>query len=91
MGPAWFALTDRYVLVLAAACVLGVWHHNRGGPDPFLADPAWAAAALHRIARRLGIPAADLPAECTARVHREVLARYGDRRSFDLHNTPIPG
>ncbi|MGW3154258.1 acyl-CoA dehydrogenase [Streptomyces sp. NPDC001089] len=91
VGPAWFALTDRYVLVLAAACVLGVWHHNRGGPDPFLADPAWAAAALHRIARRLGIPASDLPAECTARVHREVLARYGDRRGFDLHNTPIPG
>ena len=91
VGPAWFALTDRYVLVLAAACVLGVWHHNQGGPDPFLADPAWAAAALHRIARRLGIPAAELPAECTARVHREVLARYGDRRSFDLHNTPITG
>ncbi|WP_128382086.1 acyl-CoA dehydrogenase family protein [Streptomyces cavernae] len=91
VGPAWFALTDRYVLVLAAACVLGVWHHNRGGPDPFLSDPAWAAAALHRIAQRMGVPAADLPAECTARVHREVLARYGDRRSFDLYNTPIPG
>jgi hypothetical protein len=91
VGPAWFALTDRYVLVLAAAAVLGVWHHNRGGPDPFLADPAWAAAALHRIAQRLGIPAVELPAECTARVHREVLARYGDRRSFDLYNTPIPG
>ncbi|MFF4402726.1 acyl-CoA dehydrogenase [Streptomyces sp. NPDC001480] len=91
VGPAWFALTDRYVLVLAAACVLGVWYHNRGGADPFLADPAWAAAALHRIAQRLGAPAAELPAECTARVHREVLARYGDRRSFDLYNTPIPG
>ncbi|MEU6540492.1 acyl-CoA dehydrogenase family protein [Streptomyces sp. NPDC047000] len=91
VGPAWFALTDRYVLLLAAAGVLGVWHHNRGGPDPFLADPAWAVAALHRIAQRLGIPAVELPAECTARVHREVLARYGDRRSFDLYNTPIPG
>lgn len=91
VGPAWFALTDRYVLVLAAASVLGVWWHNQGGPDPFLADPAWAAAALHRIARRLGTPAADLPAECTARIHQEVLARYGDRRSFDLYNTPLPG
>ncbi|WP_405887209.1 acyl-CoA/acyl-ACP dehydrogenase [Streptomyces sp. NBC_01136] len=91
VGPSWFALTDRYVLVLAAACVLGVWRHNQGGPDPFLADPAWAAAALHRIAQRLGIPAADLPAEATARVHQEVLARYGDRRSFDLYNTPLPG
>ncbi|MEU6557722.1 acyl-CoA dehydrogenase [Streptomyces sp. NPDC046915] len=91
VGPAWFALTDRYVLLLAAACVLGVWWHNRGGPDPFLADPSWAAAALHRIAQRLGTPAVDLPAECTARIHQEVLARYGDRRSFDLYNTPLQG
>ncbi|MEU3984648.1 acyl-CoA dehydrogenase [Streptomyces sp. NPDC026672] len=90
VGPAWYALTDRYVLVLAAACVLGVWQHNRNGPDPFLADPAWAAAALQRIAQRLGTPA-DLPAECTARIHREVLIRYRTRRSFDLYNSPIPG
>ncbi|MEU6867582.1 acyl-CoA dehydrogenase [Streptomyces sp. NPDC046876] len=91
VGPAWFALTDRYVLVLAAAAVLGVWRHNRGGPDPFLADPSWAAAALHRLARRLGTPVPELPAECTARVHQEVLARFGDRRSFDLYNTPLAG
>ncbi|GGN45971.1 acyl-CoA dehydrogenase [Streptomyces fuscichromogenes] len=91
VSPAWFALTDRYVLVLAAACVLGVWRHNQDGPDPFLADPAWAVAALHRIAGRLGTPACDLPAQCTARIHQEVLARYGDRRSFDLYNMPIPG
>ncbi|NED88364.1 acyl-CoA dehydrogenase [Streptomyces sp. SID11233] len=91
VSPAWFALTDRYVLVLAAAAVLGVWWHNQGGDDPFLADPAWAATALHRIAGRLGTPAAELPPECIARVHQEVLARYGDRRSFDLYNTPIPG
>ncbi|MFJ2900484.1 acyl-CoA dehydrogenase [Streptomyces sp. NPDC087218] len=89
--PAWFALTDRYVLVLAAAAVLGVWRHAHDGADPFLADPAWATAALHRIARRLGSPAVDLPAECMARVHQEVLARFGDRRSYDLYNTPLPG
>ncbi|MDX3803493.1 acyl-CoA dehydrogenase [Streptomyces sp. AK04-3B] len=89
--PAWFALTDRYVLVLAAAAVLGVWRHSRDDLDPFLADPAWATAALHRIARRLGAPAADLPPECMARVHQEVLARFGDRRSYDLYNTPLPG
>ncbi|MFD7033110.1 acyl-CoA dehydrogenase [Streptomyces sp. NPDC059917] len=91
VGPAWFALADRYVLVLTAASVLGVWWHNRAGGDPFLADPSWAAAALHRVAQRLGTPAVDLPGECTARVHQEVLARYGDRRSYDLYNTPLPG
>ncbi|MBW5486297.1 acyl-CoA dehydrogenase [Streptomyces bambusae] len=91
VGPAWFALTDRYVLVLAAAAVLGVWRHNSDGPDPFLADPSWAAAALHRICRRLGTPPVDLPPQAMARVHQEVLARFGDRRSYDLHNTPLSG
>ncbi|MFF3625582.1 acyl-CoA dehydrogenase [Streptomyces sp. NPDC002467] len=91
VGPAWFALTDRYVLVLAAAAVLGVWRHGDAAADPFLADPAWAAVALHRIARRLGAPGTELPAECTARIHQEVLARFGDQRSYDLYNTPLPG
>ncbi|EFL20201.1 predicted protein [Streptomyces sp. C] len=91
VGPAWFALTDRYVLVLAAAAVLGVRRHNRHGLDPFLADPAWAAAALHRITSRLGAAPVELPPECLARLHQEVLARFGDRRSYDLHNTPLPG
>ncbi|QKW05090.1 acyl-CoA dehydrogenase [Streptomyces sp. NA04227] len=91
VSPAWFALSDRYVLVLAAAAVLGIRRHNRDARDPFLADPSWAAAALHRIARRLGISVADLPAECTAPVHKEVLARFRDRRSYDLYRTPVAG
>ncbi|MGW0737469.1 acyl-CoA dehydrogenase [Streptomyces sp. NPDC002851] len=116
VSPAWFALTDRYVLVLAAAAVLGVWRHGSSeagsgsrsrsgsgsrsgsrpgsglGPgDPFLADPAWAAAALHRIARRLGVRGVELPAECGRRVHQEVLARFADHRGYDLYNTPLPG
>ncbi|MDG4860559.1 acyl-CoA dehydrogenase, partial [Streptomyces sp. T-3] len=90
-NPAWFALTDRYVLVLAAAAVLGVWRHSDGMTDPFLADPAWATAALHRIAGRLGIRDIELPPEVNARVHQEVLARFADRHGFDLYNTPLAG
>ncbi|MFP3992326.1 acyl-CoA dehydrogenase [Streptomyces sp. E11-3] len=90
-GPAAFTLTDRYTRVLAAAAVLGVWWHNRSGPDPFLADPSWAAAALHRLARALGARVPDLPRECEARIHHEVLARFGDRRSYDLYNSPVSG
>lgn len=91
VSPAWFALTDRYVLVLAAAAVLGVWRHSDALSDPFLADPAWAAAALHRIAGRLGIRDVDLPEECLSRVHREVLTRFRDPHGFDLYNMPLAG
>ncbi|WP_457031947.1 acyl-CoA dehydrogenase family protein [Kitasatospora sp. P5_F3] len=90
-GAACFALVDRYALLLAAAAVLGVWWHNRDGADPFLADPSWAAAALHRLARRLGTQVADLPPECDTRLLHEVQLRFSDRRSYDLYNTPLPG
>ncbi|MFF4017245.1 acyl-CoA dehydrogenase [Streptomyces sp. NPDC001843] len=90
-GAAPFPLMDRYAHLLAAAAVLGVWRHNQDGSDPFLADPAWAAAALHRLARRLGAPAPDLPAECELRVRHEVQLRFSDRRSYDLYDTPLPG
>ncbi|MFJ3232157.1 acyl-CoA dehydrogenase [Streptomyces sp. NPDC086787] len=90
-GAAPFPLMDRYAHLLAASAVLGVWRHNQDGSDPFLADPAWAAAALHRIARRLGAPAPDLPAECELRVVHEVQLRFSDRRSYDLYDTPLPG
>lgn len=89
VSPAWFALTDRYVLVLAAAAVLGVWRHSDALSDPFLADPAWAAAALHRIAGRLGIRDVELPEECLTRVHRELLTRFRDPHGFDLYNMPL--
>ncbi|NNN31862.1 acyl-CoA dehydrogenase [Streptomyces sp. S3(2020)] len=89
VSPAWFALTDRYVLVLAAAAVLGVWRHSDALSEPFLADPAWAAAALHRIAGRLGIRDVELPAECLTRVHRELLTRFRDPHGFDLYDMPL--
>lgn len=91
VGAACFPLMDRYALLLAASAVLGVWRHNQGGPDPFLADPAWAAAALHRIARRLGATVPDLPRECETRVRHEVQLRFSDQRGYDLYNTPVPG
>ncbi|MFC8349632.1 acyl-CoA dehydrogenase [Streptomyces sp. NPDC057280] len=91
VGPAWFALADRYVLVLAAAAVLGVWRRGDAHGEPFLADPAWAAAALYRIAGRLGVRDVELPAECLTRVHREVVARFRDPHGFDLYNMPLAG
>ncbi|MFJ1564075.1 acyl-CoA dehydrogenase [Streptomyces erythrochromogenes] len=89
--PAKFALMDRYALLLAAAAVLGLWDQARHGPDPFLADPSWAAAALHRIARRLGTRVADLPTECETRIRHEVQLRFSTQISYDLYSTPIPG
>ncbi|WUH90924.1 acyl-CoA dehydrogenase [Streptomyces sp. NBC_00433] len=91
-SPAGFALSDRYAVLLAGAAVLGVWRGARArGDDPFLADPAWAAAALHRLVRRLGRRPADLPAGCTGRVQEELLRRHAERRSFDLYDTALAG
>jgi alkylation response protein AidB-like acyl-CoA dehydrogenase len=86
-----FALVDRHALLLAAAAVLGVWRQAGRGGDPFLADASWAAAALHRVARRLGLRVADLPAQCTARIRHEVQLRYGAQLSYDLYTTPVSG
>ncbi|WP_367045440.1 acyl-CoA dehydrogenase [Streptomyces sp. Je 1-332] len=90
-SPATFALADRYAVLLAAASAIGVWQQARDGADPFLADPAWLAAVLHRLARRLGQQPPELPESVDARVHDEVLRRYRERRSYDLYNTPLAG
>lgn len=90
-SPAAFALTDRYAVLLAAASVIGVWQQARSGDDAFLADPAWLAAVLHRLARRLGQQPPDLPASVDAWVHEEVLRRFDQRQSFDLYKTPLAG
>ncbi|SED99998.1 Acyl-CoA dehydrogenase [Streptomyces sp. 2231.1] len=88
-SPAAFALADRYAVVLAAASVIGVW--QQGDTDPFLADPAWLAAALHRLGRRLGLQLPDLPDSCEQRLHDEVLRRFDETRSYDLYNAPLAG
>ncbi|MFF4650449.1 acyl-CoA dehydrogenase family protein [Streptomyces sp. NPDC001380] len=91
-SPASFALADRYTVVLAGAAVLGVWRQAAAeGADPFLADPAWAAAALDRLLRRLGHRLPDPPASCEERVQQELMRRFDERRSFDLYDTPLAG
>ncbi|WP_432029994.1 acyl-CoA dehydrogenase [Streptomyces sp. 1222.5] len=90
-SPAAFALADRYAVVLAAASVIGVWQQAQGDTDPFLADPAWLAAALHRLGRRLGLQLPDLPGSCEQRLHDEVLRRFDATRSYDLYNAPLAG
>ncbi|NUR31708.1 MAG: acyl-CoA dehydrogenase [Catenulispora sp.] len=90
-SPAAFALADRYAVVLAAASVIGVWQQAQGDTDPFLADPAWLAAALHRLGRRLGLQLPDLPDSCEQRLHDEVLRRFDATRSYDLYNAPLAG
>ncbi|NUS17947.1 MAG: acyl-CoA dehydrogenase, partial [Streptomyces sp.] len=70
----------------------GVWRRARAlGEDPFLADPAWAAAALDRLVRRLGRRPASAPAGCAGRVQEELLRRHAESRSFDLYDTPLAG
>ena len=88
-SPASFALADRYTVLLAAASVIGVWRQARDGEDAFLADPSWAAAALHRLAQRLGRRLPDLPKGCEERVREEVLARFHDGRSYDLYDSRL--
>lgn len=90
-SPAAFALADRYAVLLAAASVIGVWQQAQDGADPFLADPAWLAAALHRLGRRLGLQLPDLPDSCETRLHDEVLRRFHETRSYDLYNAPLAG
>ncbi|MGW2916279.1 acyl-CoA dehydrogenase family protein [Streptomyces angustmyceticus] len=88
-SPHAFGLADRYSLVLTAAACLGVWHEQRAGTDAFLADPAWATAALYRLGRRLGLPLPDRPAADEERVLAEVLARLHGRRSYDLYGSAL--
>ncbi|MEY9870873.1 alkylation response protein AidB-like acyl-CoA dehydrogenase [Streptacidiphilus sp. MAP12-33] len=90
-----FPLTDRYALLLAGAAVVAVHTACAEGPsgagDAFLADPAWAALALTRIARRLELPVPDPAPEWSETLRRELHDRYTLPRSFDLYATPVAG
>ncbi|GGO89041.1 acyl-CoA dehydrogenase [Wenjunlia tyrosinilytica] len=94
-SPYSYALADRYALVLAAAACLGVWLHHTapspGAAHPFIGEPVWVTAALHRLGKRLGLPVPRRPPDVEERVVEEVLARYWDARSFDLYDTPLAG
>lgn len=89
--PEALQLAARYAAVLAAIACLNVWIHNRDGDDPFLRDPAWAVAALRRIAERIGRDPGPAPEHQAGRLSAEVFARQRDRRTFGLANRPLPG
>lgn len=61
------------------------------GPGTFLEQPAWLAAALTRLAKRLGRPLPKLPDGWEDQILDEVLSRYHEARSYDLYDTPIAG
>ncbi|WP_079086056.1 acyl-CoA dehydrogenase [Streptomyces silvensis] len=89
-NPQTYALADRYTLLLAAAACLGVWRHQQGGPDVFLARSGWLVSALLRICTRLGI--GPLPAGAPApeaQVFAELLRRHHQPSSFDLYDSPL--
>jgi alkylation response protein AidB-like acyl-CoA dehydrogenase len=90
-SPKAYAIADRYTLLLAGAACLGVWRHQEPQDDPFLASPAWLAAALTRLVKRLGHPLPKLPDGWEDQLLDEVLNRYHEGRSYDLYDTPIAG
>ncbi|MEU9008793.1 acyl-CoA dehydrogenase [Streptomyces sp. NPDC048479] len=90
-SPKAYAIADRYTLLLAGAACLGVWLHQDPDDEPFLASPAWLAAALTRLVKRLGHPLPGLPDGWDDQLLHEVLNRYHEARSYDLYDTPIAG
>ncbi|OEV03294.1 acyl-CoA/acyl-ACP dehydrogenase [Streptomyces oceani] len=92
LGPYARSLAERYALLVAATACVGVWSQRRDRGRDFLAEPCWLTGALHRIVGLLG---AARPEEasfpCLERIHREVLARYDEGLSYDLHATSLAG
>ncbi|KUO20101.1 hypothetical protein AQJ91_16060 [Streptomyces dysideae] len=87
VSPRAYALADRYALLVAGAACLGVWLHRP--PGGFLADPAWAATVLTRIAGRLDKSAVRSHPSGADRLLAELLHRFDDARSYDLYATAI--
>lgn len=88
-NPHTYALADRYTLVLAAAACLGVWRHQQGGRDTFLAGSDWLVTALLRICTRLGIGTPAHAPGPEAEVFAELSRRFTQVSSFDLYDTPL--
>ncbi|MFE1834085.1 acyl-CoA dehydrogenase [Streptomyces sviceus] len=84
--PEHYDLVTRYVRLLSRTACVQVWRHS--GAGDFLADPAWARAALHRSApgsRRPG----PLPAPVEHALFTELLDRWDTGRSFGLTGRPL--
>jgi alkylation response protein AidB-like acyl-CoA dehydrogenase len=85
-------LAARYATVLAASACLNVWAHERA--DRFLGDPAWAVAALYRLARGARLPVAADTAPTAARrepLYVELADRFAGGRTFDLADRLVTG
>lgn len=52
--PEMFELAERYCALLAGACCLHLWLHNRESLGDFFARGEWLALALQRLLRREG-------------------------------------
>ncbi len=87
VSPRAYALAERYALIVAGAACLGVWRHRPGGG--FLADAAWAAVAVARVACRLDKAVGRVSGEDADRMLGELLYRFDDARSYDLYATAI--
>jgi alkylation response protein AidB-like acyl-CoA dehydrogenase len=82
-----YDLVPRYVAVLMATACVQLWRHNDS--DPFLGDPAWLVAVLHRLRARPDGPA-ELPDDVEARLLAELTDRHAANRSFGITNRSFP-
>jgi alkylation response protein AidB-like acyl-CoA dehydrogenase len=87
-----YDLATGYVHVLVASACLGVWRYQAGGTDPFLGDPAWLLAVLHRLPVRPSAgPRRPLPKYLEERLFAELLDRYHSGHTLGLTRRQLPG
>ncbi|MEZ7154947.1 acyl-CoA dehydrogenase family protein [Streptomyces sp. MAD19A] len=85
-----YDLTTRYVNVLVAAACFETWRQARLAGDPFLSDPVWAAASLHRLRGPLGGPAGSLPPYLEGPLWDRLLERFERSQGFGLNPRRTP-
>ncbi|MDQ1044995.1 acyl-CoA dehydrogenase [Streptomyces sp. V4I2] len=90
-GSHTYDLTTRYVKILVAAACFETWRHARGTDAAFLADPAWAAAALHRLRTPLGTPRPSLPGHLEQPLWDELLDRCARSKGLGMLPRPLAG
>ncbi|QAT85336.1 acyl-CoA dehydrogenase [Corallococcus coralloides] len=88
-SPASYELTTHAISLQAASACFNVWRQQAG--DPFLGDPAWLLAALHRLDVWRGRAQGPLPEAVRTRLFTELMARHEDVRAFDLSRSPLTG
>ncbi|WP_058042127.1 acyl-CoA dehydrogenase [Streptomyces roseifaciens] len=84
-----YDLTTRYVNVLVAAACFGTWREawpgrEAGAMDSGLADPVWAAAALHRLRAPLGAAPPTLPPYLEDALWERLLHRHEHALGYGL-------